>query len=418
RVAGLTEDADKYAFLIKCFERCDIARNSCEAFENAGMPFPQAWRKLEERFYKKRVAFLGHFRKLLDLPKLTTASSSGLMRIIDVVETAIASAKQIAGTNNEGPTAVENGLLVSIVLGKLDEETTERITRRLDPQSIPTWKELRDELDRCSNQIYYEPRRREAPRTDRAQSTCKPERQPRMVLAATTGTSEQDCKAIIPRLFYTERTGSDTSLGHVGTLCPELRVRSAFERVNLIMGKGKCVNCFSGQHPTAQCPSETRCQVCEKKHHTMLHVESPVPRGSCSVLRSRFVPPSTSTSAVLSSMADPRARPVSPPRGVLRSRSVLRSRFVPPSTSTSAVLSSMADPRARPVSPPRGVLRSCSVPRATNFATSPGTLGLGNYVLLATVAVLMQDGMGGWQRIRCLLDSGCQIQAITTTAVK
>lgn len=63
-------------------------------------------------------------------------------------------------------------------------------------------------------------------------------------------------------------------LGHVGTLCPELRVRSVFERVNFIMDKGNCVNCLSCRHHTAQCPSEQRYQVCKKKHRTMLHFES------------------------------------------------------------------------------------------------------------------------------------------------
>uniref|UniRef100_A0A182PX22 CCHC-type domain-containing protein n=1 Tax=Anopheles epiroticus TaxID=199890 RepID=A0A182PX22_9DIPT len=216
RVAGLTGDAERYAFLVKCFERCDVARNSCEAFENSGMPFSKAW----------------------------------------------------TGESGIKPTVVEDGLLVQLVLGKLDDDTITRVTRRLDAQTIPTWKELREELDRLSSQIYYEPRRREAPRYDRAQSTSKPARQPRMALSATTGTSphSKDTRpsykgvSILHGQEVTRRCYACDKLGHVGTLCPELRARSAFERLNLIMGKGKCVNCFSSQHPTAQCPSVKRCQ--------------------------------------------------------------------------------------------------------------------------------------------------------------
>uniref|UniRef100_A0A182XXZ5 Uncharacterized protein n=1 Tax=Anopheles stephensi TaxID=30069 RepID=A0A182XXZ5_ANOST len=190
RVAGLTGDAERYAFLTKCFELCDIARNSYEAFENSGMPFSNAWSKLEERFYKKRVAFLGHLKNVIDTPKITKASSTGLMRIIDVVDTSISSAHQIAGESGTKPTVVEDGLLVQLVLGKLDDDTILRITSRLDAQTIPPWKELREELDRLSSQIYYEPRRRETPRYDRAQSTTQPAPQPRVVLSATTGTSQ------------------------------------------------------------------------------------------------------------------------------------------------------------------------------------------------------------------------------------
>ncbi|XP_050072518.1 uncharacterized protein LOC126560884 [Anopheles maculipalpis] len=223
---------------------------------------------LEERFYKKRVAFLGHFRQLLDIPKMATASANGLMRIIDVVETSIASAKQIAGTTDQRATSVEDGLLVSIVLGKLDEGTTERITRRLDAQSIPTWKELRGELDRLSNQLYYEPKKKEVVR---AHPNSAPARPARTALSATV-------QPVLAKQDYTgtRRCYACDKTGHVGTLCPELRVRSACQRVNFVMDQRKCVNCLSKQHPASKCPSEKRCQVCSKKHHTLLHAADDV----------------------------------------------------------------------------------------------------------------------------------------------
>ncbi|XP_049292694.1 uncharacterized protein LOC125768703 [Anopheles funestus] len=119
-------------------------------------------------------------------------------------------------------------------------------------------------------------------------------------------------------------------------------------------------------------------------------------------------------------MADPRGRCVTPSRGVQRSCSVPRPRFVPPSSGGGGAFPAMADPRGRCVTPSRGVQRSCSVfPASHSSSTTTSSVhSLDNYVLLATVAVLIEDGMGKWQRIRCLLDSGCQIQAITATAAK
>ncbi|XP_049293902.1 uncharacterized protein LOC125769281 [Anopheles funestus] len=282
RIAGLTGDAERYAFLVKCFDRCEIARNSCEAFENAGMPFDKAWQKLEERFYKKRVAFLGHFRHITNLPKMTTASSNGLMKIIDVVETSLSAARQIAGESGRKPSVGENGLLVTIVMSKLDDETITRISRRLDAQTIRTWKELRDELDRLSSLIYYEPRRA-AIRPDRDFNSAKV-RPARAMVAATVDpgsnrqlTSARTTRVSVATVYRREsirRCYACDKQGHVGPQCPELQTRSTYERVNYVMGKGKCVNCFSSQHAAAQCPSEKRCQMCSKKHHTMLHMES------------------------------------------------------------------------------------------------------------------------------------------------
>ncbi|XP_040159185.1 uncharacterized protein LOC120897978 [Anopheles arabiensis] len=155
------------------------------------MPFERAWSKLEERFYKKRVAFLSHFNYLRDLPKMTVASSNGLMRIIDVVETSTSAAKQIAGASGQRPSVVEDGMLVSLVMSKLDDETITRISRRLDVHTIPTWKELRDELDRLSSSLYYEPRKSAASRPDRASTSSK--RPIRAAFVATVDTATYCC---------------------------------------------------------------------------------------------------------------------------------------------------------------------------------------------------------------------------------
>uniref|UniRef100_A0A182SUF9 Uncharacterized protein n=1 Tax=Anopheles maculatus TaxID=74869 RepID=A0A182SUF9_9DIPT len=103
------------------------------------------------------------------------------MKIIDV-----ASAKQTAGETEQTPTVVEDGLIVSIVLDKLNDDTKEQISRRLDSQTIPTWKELREELDRLSNQIYYEPRKKVVPRPTPNNAPTRPARK---VLTATIRSS-------------------------------------------------------------------------------------------------------------------------------------------------------------------------------------------------------------------------------------
>lgn len=71
RIATLTEDAEKFAFLLKCLEKFEPARNMCEALENSGLSFNEVWAKLEERFYKKRLAFEGHFAKAIKLKKVS-----------------------------------------------------------------------------------------------------------------------------------------------------------------------------------------------------------------------------------------------------------------------------------------------------------------------------------------------------------
>ena len=173
-------------------------------------------------------------------------------------------------------------MLVSLVMSKLDDETITRISRRLDVHTIPTWKELRDELDRLSSSLYYEPRKSAASRPDRASTSSKRPIRAAFVATVDTVSTSQTPTPQTQRTRYssvdhqpgTRRCYACDKPGHTGPLCPELQVRSECERINYVMSKGKCVNCLSSQHPASQCPSNKRCQVCRQKHHTLLHVKS------------------------------------------------------------------------------------------------------------------------------------------------
>ncbi|XP_055622844.1 uncharacterized protein LOC129766349 [Toxorhynchites rutilus septentrionalis] len=94
RIVSLVEDAERYAFLNKCMERFEPARNMCEALENSGVSFAEAWQKLEERFYKKRIAFEGHILKTLKIKKGQKPSSKGILSLIDTIDTMITTTRQ------------------------------------------------------------------------------------------------------------------------------------------------------------------------------------------------------------------------------------------------------------------------------------------------------------------------------------
>lgn len=154
RIATLTEDSTKYAFLGKCLEKFEPARNSCEAFENAGVSFDEAWSKLEERFYKKRLAFEGQFYTLLKTKKMSKPDPKGVLHLIDVVDTTISTSSKIANANNEvDMSAVANGLIMCLVKERLDETTRSKLEEKLDLQRIYNWKEYKNELEKVGNQL-------------------------------------------------------------------------------------------------------------------------------------------------------------------------------------------------------------------------------------------------------------------------
>jgi hypothetical protein len=115
RISTVTEDAEKYIFLQRGLENFEPALNACKAFEDSGLAFSDAWKKLEERFYKKRIAFEGHFNKILKVKRPQKQNSKALLNIVDAVDTMLTSARQIAGEPEGSMECITNGMLVCLV---------------------------------------------------------------------------------------------------------------------------------------------------------------------------------------------------------------------------------------------------------------------------------------------------------------
>lgn len=72
--------------------------------------------------------------------------------------------------------------------------------------------------------------------------------------------------------------------------CPTFQSLSANSRLDFIKNKRGCVNCLSVTHTASQCKSIHTCRTCNKRHHSLLHLEN-----------SSQPPRSVSTDAVTSS---------------------------------------------------------------------------------------------------------------------
>ncbi|KAH8241668.1 hypothetical protein KR032_003643, partial [Drosophila birchii] len=55
--------------------------------------------------------------------------------------------------------------------------------------------------------------------------------------------------------------------------CDDFRSKTIPERVNWVQKQNLCVNCFSSDHKAKDCRGRT-CFKCDKKHHTLLHLEA------------------------------------------------------------------------------------------------------------------------------------------------
>lgn len=254
RIATIGEDADKFAFLTKCLEHFEPAKNSIEALENSGATFVEAWAKLETRFYKKRIAYEGYFSKLLKLKKSTTPNAKAIMALIDAVDTTVHAAKQIQNDRNPNLDCVANGLLVSLVKARLDEGTLSRMEDKMDLQTVYTWTEFKGELEKHANQL-----------------AC-------LNMSEVKSASTKVMGALTQTKNYPENKKSHpcdicAKDGHKIWSCPEFATIKPRKRQEVAKQKRLCFNCLQKGHGVSNCRSTYTCRTCQGKHHSMLHEE-------------------------------------------------------------------------------------------------------------------------------------------------
>lgn len=269
RTATLTEDAEKYIFLQKGLESYEPAYNACKAFEDAGLSFTEAWKKLEERFYKKRVAFEGHFQKVLKLKRPPKQNAKALLNIVDAVDTMLTSARQIAGEPANSMDCIANGLLVCLVKDRLDEHTLTRLEDKLDLQTIYNWEQFKEEVERIANQLCCN------------MSAEHPKHTYSKVVAVAANPSH--------KVSQQNQEVKCSMCGHPGHLiykCETFLEKPIPARLEMARQSQHCYNCLRKGHGIKQCKNAGRCRECKGRHHSLLHearkpkVDTPVTTSS------------------------------------------------------------------------------------------------------------------------------------------
>ena len=63
---------------------------------------------------------------------------------------------------------------------------------------------------------------------------------------------------------------------HFIVACPKFRELTPVQRKRFVTDKPLCFNCL-GTHPAKECRSTYTCRECNKRHHTMIHLQSSLP---------------------------------------------------------------------------------------------------------------------------------------------
>lgn len=62
--------------------------------------------------------------------------------------------------------------------------------------------------------------------------------------------------------------------GHTSSNCAEFLKKQVSGRIDTARSKKLCMNCLTDSHKCAECKSKFTCKTCNKRHHTVLHLDT------------------------------------------------------------------------------------------------------------------------------------------------
>lgn len=243
--------------------------------------FEIAWRKLTSRFENKRKLVNLHLSTLLGLPVMSRESASELQTLQDQVDVAISSLEKL----QRSPEEMWHDMLIHIIVHKLDPTTRKAWKLKSnESREPPSFEELISFIESRTRELD------DYSTTLPGKSTTKPAFSSKIHVANSYASTavESSPKVSIATVAASTSTASVLKTktatastpcplckeSHYFSICPQFVRGNPTERRALAKQHRRCFNCLSQNHSVNACKSKYSCRICNRKHHTMLHVNS------------------------------------------------------------------------------------------------------------------------------------------------
>nr|XP_029722739.1 uncharacterized protein LOC115263672 [Aedes albopictus] len=235
--------------------------------------YKDTWRALTLRFENKRQLIKCHIRTLFDTPAMRNESAEDLLALVDRFEQQISVLKSLGE-----PADKWSSLLVYLLTVRLDSCTLrewENHCAKLDADNIAS---VLGGTARMVNflQNYARVLHAVSPATFVPSPRSKPKLPPKSaafpVAAPPKGASSSTPSS--SSTSNSEKPCEKCGQGHYLYHCPEFQKLDIAQRTDLVKQKNICLNCLRSSSHFARTCSGSRCRVCSRKHHTLLHTDS------------------------------------------------------------------------------------------------------------------------------------------------
>ncbi|XP_055585537.1 uncharacterized protein LOC129738382 [Uranotaenia lowii] len=350
---------DKFTYLRSALT--GEALQEVSSIEITAANYEIAWAALANRYENRKLIVKTYLDALFKVEMMHKESYDGLSKVIGDFEKNLQMLKKV-GESSDGWST----LLVHMVCARLDPLTLRHWETHHNSREVPNFKDLMRFLrDHCT-----------VLQTLAHQST-----------AADSQSNRSNFELSHPSIQLSSRCPFCGEEFHSAFRCMKFLKCIVEERDDLVKRARLCLNCFSPGHVARVC-SRGSCRHCGSRHHSLLH---PDPQSSVSQIHTNSPPPVRQ--APQSPLPSPSSQPI--PSTSTLSR---------PQTTSSFTVTQMPD-----YSTDFSDDIQHTIGHPSQVHTPP------HQVLLSTAVVRILDQAGNFRKARALLDSGSQLNFITTT---
>ena len=209
---------------------------------------------MKTRYDRPRLIHQAHVRKIIEIPSLKDGSEKELRRLHDTAQQHLRALKAL-GHDPSG------SFITSLLELKLDVNAMFEWQRHSQASAdVPHFKHLLE---------FINPR---AQASEASVSAAGKKFSKNDVVRKGYGPS----KPVTSFAASAEPSGNSVlckSIKHHLYRCPKFKSLSHEDKLSTVRTNGMCINCMCSGHFVNNCWSSHRCSVCQKPHHTLLHIE-------------------------------------------------------------------------------------------------------------------------------------------------
>ena len=245
--------AEKLSYLRNALKN-GSAKNAIESLSRSGEQYEEAVSCLKDRYDKPRLIHQAHVRKIVEIPSLKDGNGKELRRLHDTAQQHLRALKALGHEPDEA-------FITSMIELKLDGQTMFEWQRHSqDSTDVPPYQELLDFINlRAQASENSSDFGRKIPKGDTP--IKKPSAPTKHITSYISSFDPVNINCVVCK----EK--------HPLYLCAKLKSMTQDEKQTILKSNSLCMNCMRSGHFVKHCKSLHKCHVCQKSHHTLLHLE-------------------------------------------------------------------------------------------------------------------------------------------------